>query len=573
MPIHTPSGGTSTGRPGVLQKLLAVAADDASLTFTPLPSLGGLELVKEAERESLLRVSLHPTPEGIDSLRRTRQLVGLLSKNPFIEGSTEDSRKDAAMAKFWKAQRRNRITTKRLNYFFRHPSRMPALLAEILGSARMDLFRLLGPCPSDTDWDRFMSAKVFSSGVVQGLASNGRSKDTNAYAKLHPDSHLTTSSLCWSRFSPYAFRGYWKKLRGEQPPKVIESSRLSLQPKDAETYRVTFSEPQFNAVCQQGLSAMLSPYLQAWGITLDDQTRNSNLAKVASEIGFSERGFSTIDLASASDSVTTVLVQYLLPDGWFELLDAARTHRLNVEGEEYSSPMFSSMGNNNTFPIECLVFASLTKACIRMSGSPREWRVYGDDIIVPTGASLLLVEVLQFVGFEVNTKKSYFTGFFRESCGGNWMNGVDVTPVRLKGEISLPTERYNLFNRLQRVMPGSPLLDVLYCSFKRPLIGPAIGPEGGEDGHLVAPLHILRKACKVEWNQYIQSYKYTYFSLTPVSRKRRRSSDELRLGCCLVGDPGARHDIRGTQRYRVLARVTTTPWIACPTAPSWYHWS
>jgi hypothetical protein len=354
-----------------------------------------------------------------------------------------------------------------------------------------------------------------------------------------------------------------------------DASVLSLQPKDAEVDRVTFSEPWLNAIAQQGLSAIMVPYLRKWGITLHDQSKNQKMACRASGVKDFTLSHATIDLTDASNCVLTVLVKDLFPRDWFELLDAARTHLLHVDGQDIDSPMFVSMGNATTFPIECLVFGALTRACIRVTNgfvASRDYAIYGDDIVVPVTASLLLTEVLSFCGFLVNRSKSYYHGWFRESCGADWLGGLDVRPVYLKDNLSYPTARMSLFNRIQRKTPDSPVLPVLLGSVKEPLVGPAMGPGGGETGHFVAPVPLLLKRGFARWNNHVQAYQYTFPSLTATSPKRKRSDLQGRLLADLAGAFGERHTVRGPPRYRVVVRCTTTPWVEAPCAPLWYEY-
>jgi hypothetical protein len=58
--------------------------------------------------------------------------------------------------------------------------------------------------------------------------------------------------------------------------------------------------------------------------------------------------------------------------------------------------------------------------------------VYGDDIIVPSFMAADATQVLEAVGLRVNVSKSFSSGPFRESCGEEFINGVRVTPVRLR---------------------------------------------------------------------------------------------------------------------------------------------
>jgi hypothetical protein len=58
--------------------------------------------------------------------------------------------------------------------------------------------------------------------------------------------------------------------------------------------------------------------------------------------------------------------------------------------------------------------------------------VYGDDIIVPTEMAPLACNILETFGLKVNPDKSFWTGKFRESCGGVFYDGEDVSNVYLR---------------------------------------------------------------------------------------------------------------------------------------------
>lgn len=567
--------------PDLLNAAVRASASVAALPFSPIPSLDGLKAVSLLSADAILHASATPCDSAAaKAVLRTRQVEALLKKNPFIKGSTPEVREKNALDKFLKVQAHNRISEKRLTFYLKHPSRMRPLIRMILSEAQMDIFRLLGNCPNEEDWDIFDSAKVFSVGVTQGLNRYGKGpvKDTNAYAKVGPEQQFTASRDCLTTFGPRLLGGsYGTHLhdlvrKGQVKLVETDASNISVQPKDASIDRVIATEPLLNGMAQQGLSAMLAGRLRLWGVTLTNQERNRDLARTASERGFRFDGFSTIDLVSASDTVLTVLIKHLLPPLWFDLLDAARTKACLVGKDRLQTAMFSTMGNAFTFPVQCLVFSALTRACIRWcwAGDTR-YRVYGDDIICPTTATLLLLEVLRFCGFIPNVTKTFVVGHFRESCGGDWLNGHDVRPVFLKESLNQKTGRYSLFNRLQAKDPGHPVLDLILSSERNPHIGPAIGPKGGEVTHFVAPIHVLRERGMLRWNSSVHAYEVIYTCLVPRSRKRFRSDDKRRLLAAIAGSPGERHDIRDTVTYREGVRVTTTPFVAAPTSPAWYN--
>lgn len=101
---------------------------------------------------------------------------------------------------------------------------------------------------------------------------------------------------------------------------------------------------------------------------------------------------------------------------------------------------FASMGSALCFPIEAMVFASIVAySIISQSGrqpshesllkATSQFTVYGDDIIVPSETGSGVIACLEASGLKVNYDKSFLTGLFRESCGGDYYAGVDVTPV------------------------------------------------------------------------------------------------------------------------------------------------
>jgi len=153
----------------------------------------------------------------------------------------------------------------------------------------------------------------------------------------------------------------------------------------------------------------------------------------------------TIDWSSASDCVSIDLLRWLMPQQWFECCDSVRSTQILIEDSWVKLNMFSTMGNAVTFPLETLVFWTIAQACRleyeqQMTCYP-EWEdmlscsVFGDDCIVPTDIAPLFIEMMESVGFICNNEKSFIDadGSFRESCGGDYLRGVDVRPFNLKG--------------------------------------------------------------------------------------------------------------------------------------------
>jgi len=213
-------------------------------------------------------------------------------------------------------------------------------------------------------------------------------------------------------------------------------------PKNAKTNRVIAVEPGINLWFQLSAGAMIERRLLRWGIDLSKQERNQQLAKEASVTGL----LATVDFSSASDSIAKGLVEELLPKRWYLLLDSLRSHFGKVRGGWRKWNKFSSMGNGFTFPLETLIFYAAALVCkeyLQIEGSVS---AYGDDVIVPSAAYDLFSRLCEFYGFKVNPDKSFYQGFFRESCGAHWYRGIDLKPIYLKENVRTVQACYKLAN-------------------------------------------------------------------------------------------------------------------------------
>lgn len=212
-------------------------------------------------------------------------------------------------------------------------------------------------------------------------------------------------------------------------PRIVEGNVLFTVPKSSDIDRVACKEPDLNMFFQKSVGNQIRYLLRKRvGINLNDQSINGELARLGSIHGH----LMTLDLSSASDSVTCELVKRVLPDDWFYWMNDLRSPVTSIDGITHTNEMFSSMGNGFTFELESLLFYSIAKATAYFTGVKGQLSVYGDDIIAPSSLRDELVATLAFCGFRVNDSKSYWTGKFRESCGKHWHDGQDISPFYLR---------------------------------------------------------------------------------------------------------------------------------------------
>nr|QDH88748.1 MAG: RNA-dependent RNA polymerase [Leviviridae sp.] len=203
---------------------------------------------------------------------------------------------------------------------------------------------------------------------------------------------------------------------------VSRGNSVTFVPKSAKTDRPIAVEPRWNMFFQKGVGRYIRNRLKHFGVNLDFQGLNQALAIYSSRTG----KYATLDLASASDTVSMEVVQALLPEPWLTLLASLRSGGYKLDGLWSRYEKWSSMGNGYTFELESLLFWALC------SSIDDDIAVYGDDLIVPTESYDSIVRLLDFCGFKVNTEKSYSSGYFRESCGQDAFDGIDVTPIYWK---------------------------------------------------------------------------------------------------------------------------------------------
>lgn len=309
----------------------------------------------------------------------------------------------------------------------------------VMETARLNIENLLGPF----NWD--LAARYFSFGP--GATSSLSRRNASTENKLeHGIAATPAASLLATCI--WEFNQGWKNALDETHtvrPRLVRGSRIITVPKNAKTDRVIAIEPDLNMYLQKGLGGLIRSRLRKAGLDLNTAWMvNHELAKSGSVWN----NYATIDLKSASDTISLKLVEFLLPPDWFEALNESRSHKAVLpSGEWVTLQKFSSMGNGFTFELESMIFYALARAAMSVSRIEGRITVFGDDIIVPYKAYNDVRSILEHSGFQVNEKKTFFDGPFRESCGKHYFLGYDVTPFYLRKEESTLTTVLHALNR------------------------------------------------------------------------------------------------------------------------------
>lgn len=409
-------------------------------------------LLKYGETEQLARLTFDPMDYNtIGDARGAWVPTELLRKFRGLPGVDSSFREKAARTKADEAE----IACSRANarlLGFLHGEPIPARVARALVRARRKvhdvlpeykLQRHLAKCRWGPGSDA-LNKRPFIGPYHKFRSEMSFTRNAREFvACLLEGNHLWGSWLT----NPYPAVGALTPLA-----KVVKGNSYLTVPKSALIDRSICVEPGANVYLQLGLGHLLRRALKRGaGIDLASQERNRWLALEGSELS----NWATIDLSSASDTIARRLVQYLFSYSsktttWFVVMDRLRSLWTKYPGGEWRlNHKFSSMGNGFTFELETLVFWSIVSSVADQEGGECA-AVYGDDIIISPSIYPAVVEVLEWCGFSVNTRKSYHESYFRESCGMNAWNGYELPSYRLE-ELENLADIYSFHNGLVRL--------------------------------------------------------------------------------------------------------------------------
>lgn len=345
-------------------------------------------------------------------------------------------------------------------------AKRPIMVQRVISTAAEIIKDILGDCPElpDLIFKFGPGASTTVSKIIEG-GTTPRFK-LDAEPTCGRDALQDVETL-WSTIPYYAFL-HKGKVR-------VSSCVYSSVPKNAKIERSILTDCLLNMPVQKGIGGVIrSRFLRNAGI---DLRHAADVNKSAAREASIKDDESTIDFISASGLICFELVSLLLPMDWFNLLAKWRTPDFLVpldvdrgikllktqdptlylsyqrmsraEKQEFCSTrfsvqlqQFSGMGNGFTFELESVIFYALAKASqVVYEGnySHSEFKncvsrtlICGDDLILNTRYVPLFLKVSTYVGFRVNYSKSYFKGNFRESCGGDFLKGINVRPFYIK---------------------------------------------------------------------------------------------------------------------------------------------
>lgn len=386
----------------------------------------------------------------------------------------------------------------------------------------------------------------FGPGAANGITG------THAVDKLHEPMSCTV--MCESLVLSLRRTNVYINLYDEAnqtPTVLVKGSRLATVPKNEETDRTIAIEPSGNMALQLAVGVYIEEVLRSIGLDIKtQQDKNKYLAELGSVTG----DIVTIDMKSASDLILIDFCRRLLPRQLFLLMLRIRSSECEVGDETVRLNMMSTMGNGFTFPLMTLLFTALIYAVRLRRGGPSnyiDWRftgVFGDDLVVFKDESEDLICAIEGCGFIINRDKSCLEGYFRESCGGDYIEGYNCTPFYVKA-LTTDSEIYVAINQVFDYCGRHGFVfSKTFVYLRRLLQGPL---------HLVPEWHSDTDG--VRTTQVTRRYKHL-----SIKQKRRKLRNEhfvsmLAAGGYLVGGSGGNFYVPRPRKTRYVTRKSRLP--------------
>lgn len=370
-------------------------------------------------------------------------------------------------------------------------------------------------------------------------------------------------------------------------------SRLIAVPKTQKAPRLIAAEPVCHQWCQQSVNSFLTDRIRTSTLGKSIDFRRQDLSQELVRTASLDRKLATIDLSSASDRLSTWLVQRLFRRNLslLQALIACRTRFVSQAIDKKSPSLyklrkFSTMGSALTFPVQSIAFYILCVA-VGVSLHPRgerAWkecgkqvRVYGDDLIVPVSWVPRLKELFSSLFLKVNQQKTFTASFFRESCGLDAYRGSDVTPAYLTtladeaalGSIAAVVATSNNFFR-KGLWNAANAVESLVPPKMRNLI-PVVQCGSGHFGF--ESYSGFQTASRLRWNKGLQIREYLTFAVKTTADQKSEHEGHANLLQYFTEDPARtiQEVIRGSVprewksgRFGVPTMSIVKRWVEVP---------
>jgi len=416
-------------------------------------SLSVFILWKHKEYAQLVALEVNPLHYNSPIAFSNDQLVTkFLAKFPDFRHEDLDP-EGKALQTFLDCEDACKETNRRFKALEEDPHLWDPTMRRVFLSARRKIASVLGEPDLDSIASEF--------GWGPGATTSTSGSLTSAYVKFKAKLDVTSNTLIMGHCCINSIPAWLNcQLQTDEFPSlpvslvrdafsIVRGNEIVFVPKNAKTHRVIAKEPHVNSFLQRGFGREIRRLLRVYAAQdLNDQGVNQRLAQFGSLTGI----LATIDLSGASDTISTEVVRFLLPEKWFKLLDMIRSKQgyLRKKDQWVHYHKFSSMGNGCTFELESLIFWALCRAAQDYQDDSFV-SVYGDDLIVPARHYESVTRVISYAGFVVNETKSFKDGPFRESCGKDYFFGYDVRPIFLKESLSTVESKFRLANALRRL--------------------------------------------------------------------------------------------------------------------------
>ncbi len=382
----------------------------------------------------------------IDCIRSVRQITLMWAK---VNAPATPARESAVIQSWLECEsdvRSNNLSIEESGLQGARDSRLRRMFAMLLGG---NAAYVLGHMAAGT-----LRPRYGPGATSERLSSNGRWR--SGYWPESLERVFPQGDYSFPSYSAYLNRAGTEDEGAHQDPGICRPVRVITVPKTLDKPRVISIEPANVMYMQQ---AMKDAFERSWAsprlfgrvniphfmIRYSSQSPNQELARIGSLDG----SLATLDLSEASDRVSNGLVKAMFGN-YPELLDALQACRTETallpKGDIHHLEKYASMGSALTFPVESMVFLVIVFLGIEQALNRRlsrkdiksligSVRIYGDDIIIPTEYTGSVISSLESFGFKVGVHKSFWNGKFRESCGADYYDGVDVNIVRLRRTI------------------------------------------------------------------------------------------------------------------------------------------